>query len=349
MEYTLGGVLSSPILIGYIIDRIKADQTDPVLWRRLLTPRVTTNNIFKSLYGTKSVTRMASVIDGLSNKPIRSRKGFGDAMLEVIPMGNKFQMDNARLEQIQQLVEMLNAGSINEAEFVNTLTDDIRELVLAPEKRIDKILSDLIFNGEAVVNLSNNPDGVELDTFEVPITQASITGNLVTELVKAMQEYRHLGIGVMEMSRTTFFERFATNTAFQSEITRELGSKTVKVTASGLLTEDEVNAYFKMIGLPQISVIDGLSFDVEGKGTDLAPKDKVVLRPAGMIGNMRYHRPYELIDKVDGKTYVERENGLFIATSRTNEGRFIECGCEWVPEITVPQQIVSLDISGIKA
>lgn len=32
---------------------------------------------------------------------------------------------------------------------------------------------------------------------------------------------------------------------------------------------------------------------------------------------------------------------------RTDEGRFVEFGCEWVPEITMPEHLVSVDISGL--
>lgn len=131
-------------------------------------------------------------------------------------------------------------------------------------------------------------------------------------------------------------------------VTKQLGDRKLSF-GTTILSEVELNAYFEMLGLPKVRLIDARVTSLDGTHQDVAPLDRILLRPEGAIGKLRYHNPLEINDPVPTKTYVQRPNGLFVSTTRTDEGRFVEFGCEWVPEITMPEHLVSVDISGLQA
>ena len=66
-------------------------------------------------------------------------------------------------------------------------------------------------------------------------------------------------------------------------------------------------------------------------------------------GKMRWHTPYEITDPVPGKTYTRSEGGMYISNIRTDEGRFMEYGAEWIPEFTSPNKIVIFDLDTMNA
>ena len=72
--------------------------------------------------------------------------------------------------------------------------------------------------------------------------------------------------------------------------------------------------------------------------------NRISLFTTAKQGKMRWHTPYEITDPVPGKTYTRSEGGMYISNIRTDEGRFMEYGCEWIPEYTNPNKIVIFDL-----
>jgi hypothetical protein len=64
---------------------------------------------------------------------------------------------------------------------------------------------------------------------------------------------------------------------------------------------------------------------------------------------MRWHTPYEVTDPIPNKVYTRSEGGMYISNVRTEEGRFLEYGCEWIPEIQAPNKITILDLDTMNA
>lgn len=350
MELTIDGILGHAGFVKAVADRALATERNKIILTRYLSFEATPTRLFKSLYGTTSAVRMGSVIDRNAGKVLRNRAPMGEATLEVADMGDRFQMDNDRLEKLKFIIDQVNAGRLGADAVVNTLTDDFLELSIAPYKRMEKVTFDLLFHGKAEVKISDNPKGVSILDMELPIikveTKAGDKDHLVEFLVDLRNKYSHLNFGTMEMSQATFFKYFAKSSELMAKYKISLGGGDVSV--SGIIPLDAVNAIMTSLGLPPIRVVNNIVTDLSGATSPLCPDDKIVFLPDGELGKVRHFRPYELSDPVPNKVYSSLAGDHMISTERTNEGRFIEYGCSWIPEIRLPKHIISVDLKAIK-
>ncbi len=350
MNYTINDILGSPQIIGAVIDRAKAVQNDQPFWRDYLSFRETNSDIFATAYGAKSAVRMGSVIDAYSEKPIRNRQGLVEGTLQVANLGDRFQMDNARLEQMQTLIDRLNRSGMDAnsvREVTDFLVDDFNELVLAPEKRMDKVLSDLMLNGSASITLKDNPQGVQVLDLEMPTNkeEAKTTdkGKLFTLLQKLATKYRRYRYREVLMSNETFAKYFMLSDEFKALFKQKLGTN--EATVTGLLTIDMLSALFVSFGLPKVRVVSQFVRTLNDEDIPMLEEGKIAFVPEGNLGYMRWKRTYESGDRVPGKVYTESEGGVLVATERTNKGRFMEYECKWVPELTQARAIVNIDLT----
>lgn len=345
MVLTLESILSNPKIIGAVIDRTRSILDDTIQWERYLDFQNTTSRVFKSIQGNSSAVRMGSIIDRHSGKPIRGRKGLREGILEVADLGDKMQMDVARLDI---LATMLASGIPDANEIADFLVEDFKEMALAPHKRMDKVVGDLVSTGHAQVKESDNSKGVKVLDLRINMASAKTTsenkGKLIPFLQRLKSEYSHFSFGVIEMSQETFFNRFATSKEFSATFKQRLGDS--EVVASGILSEDAVSALFRTLGLPPVRVIDAKVEGLNGEHYDVFTKDRLTFMPAGKIGKMRWHLPYEATDPVPNKTYSQQAGGHLVSSWRTDEGRFIEYSAEWVPEINA-SRMLNLELVGL--
>lgn len=117
---------------------------------------------------------------------------------------------------------------------------------------------------------------------------------------------------------------------------------------AGIIPLEAVNAIMTSLGLPAIRVVNNIVTDLSGATSPLCPDDKIVFLPEGEIGKVRHFRPYELNDPVPNKVYNTLVGDHMISTQRTDEGRFIEYACAWIPEVRLPKHILSVDLKAIK-
>ena len=74
----------------------------------------------------------------------------------------------------------------------------------------------------------------------------------------------------------------------------------------------------------------------------------LLLTHARSWGTMKWKRPYEMIDRIPGRTYTEAEDGkMFISSYRNSEGRFMEYGMEAIPNIEIPNKMAIADLSAL--
>lgn len=338
--------------MGAVIDRTRAVEQDRPFWRDYLTFRETTQGIFKTAYGSKSAVRMGSVIDAFSNKPLRGREGLTPGTLEVASLGDRFQMGNDRLEGMKDLIARLNSSGMS-AESVNEITnflvDDMRELLLAPEKRMDKVLSDLFLNGVASIKVKDNPKGVEILDIEIPSNVEKATaldkGKVFQMLQKLATKYKRYAYREILMSNETFTKYFMLSDEFKALFKAKLGESEMSV--SGLVTEAMLTALFVSVGLPPVRVVSNFVRDLNDKDIPMLEEGKIAFIPRENVGFMRWKETYESTDAVPGKVYVRSEGGILISTKRTDEGRFMEYECQWVPEIKEAKAIVSVDLTAV--
>lgn len=344
----IDSLLGDPEFIALVVNKAyESVGNNAIGWKRYLSFEETRDRVFKSIYGTIGAIRMGSINDRGAPKPLRGRRGLGQMTLEVADLGDRMQMDNDRLEMLRSLSERYSNGSVKAIDIVNFLVTDFQELALAPHKRIDKILGDLISTGQSSVKLSDNPNGVQIIDMSIPIikekTQASDKGKLLIFLQNLVAAHSHLNFGVIEMNRKTFVNFFGRGEEFMNTHKLILGS--AEVSYGGMLTEEHINNLFTSVGLPKIHINDEMVTDLNGKTYSVYADNRITLMPAGEIGKLRFRRPYEATDPVVGKVYTHLEGGMFISTQRTDEGRFIECGAEWVPEVRASKGMINIDLS----
>ena len=98
----------------------------------------------------------------------------------------------------------------NIIKIINYIYDDIRQLRLAPHKRMDLVVGDLRSDGRASVTLAANPQGVTLLDMGLPVKRitpaTSDKDNFIAYLKSQIEALRPtMGrFSVMEMSRSTF-------------------------------------------------------------------------------------------------------------------------------------------------
>lgn len=276
----------------------------------------------------------------------------GHAVLEVMYMGDSTQMDNDRLEQLDQLTRRMNqtldASSV--AAITEILVDDFRELSVAPYKRMEKVLFDLIANGKASVTAGDNTKGIQILDMELPVkikkAKTSDKNNLIPFLMSIRNEYSYLDFGRMEMSQATFLKYFAQSEELKGKW--EIAQGGSKATLSGMLPLESVNSLMASLGLPTIRVITSIVTDLNEKTSPLMPDDKIVFLPEGEIGKIRHYDPFQHRNPIPNRTNTFLPGSVMVSTFRDGEGFRMEYGCAWIPEVRVPDNIISIDLTAIK-
>lgn len=352
MKLTFDTLFSDPLIVKAVIDRTQAVQKDPIFWQRYLRFEETKSRTFKTYFGTQTGVRMGSIIGKDSKKPLRARTSVGSGYGEVAPLGDKYQLDNDRLDMIRQLIDKFNAQ--NNLENINAIVDfifdDYRQVALAPHKRMDKIVGDLRSTGKASVKVADNPRGIELIDITLPVVEHEIPVAQKASLITYLQSYiqgKKATMGtfsVMEMNQKTFNTKVKASDEFKTMYTQILGSSELLI-GGGILTEKMANELLTGIGLPPIRIVEEYVEKPDGTSVNTFADDRISLLQSDALGKMKWHQPYEATDPVPGKAYTTLAGGQFISTQRTEEGRFIEYGCEWIPDFSAPNKILILDTS----
>jgi hypothetical protein len=239
-------------------------------------------------------------------------------------------------------------------DIVAYITDDLRQVLLAPHKRMDIVMGDLRSTGKASVKLADNPEGIELLDMELPVKEitpaASDKANFISYL-KELVEGLRTTIGqfaVLEMNRATFNKNIVGSAEFQNTY-KMIFSNAQFATAAGLITVDMANQVFSGIGLPPIRIVDDLVAKEDGTNVKTFADNRITLLTQDKIGKMMWHTPYEITDPIPLKVYTRSEGGMYISNVRTEEGRFMEYGAEWIPNISNPQRMVILNLDTMNA
>jgi len=362
MVYTIDSILSNPAFITVVINRAKVtlNNADAIDWTGYLTPAGTNpDGTFKTYSGNQTAVVVGSFIDKNSNKPIRKRHAMRRGMGEVNALGETYQMDNDRLDELQVLVDTLNRLGNTQAmeDVVNYLADDFRQCVLAPHKRMDLMLNDLKFNGKAEARSKVDADGIKLTTITLPFKEdknlftakSDNKGKMLTFLENILPVLRQNGSDatIMEMSRTTFRKCIVGDDEFAKTFIAKYGS--AQFNPGALASPAMFNQLFENLEIPLIVRLKDVNVKLQdGSIQTTVPDYKISLLPAGNIGLLRHRRPYELADRIPGKTYTVLDNDLYVASERTKEGRTMEYGAEWIVDINQPNRMGIIDLSAFK-
>lgn len=359
MYLTVQTLLNDPEIVRAVIDRVQALRLDQIFWKKHLDFEETRSRTFKTYLGTVTGVTAGSVIDRNSNKPLRERKSLGSGYGEVAYLGDRYQMDNDRLDMLQELVNKFNQARTADQrtalnDIINYIVDDYRQVLLAPHKRMDLVDGELRSTGKASVKVDDNPQGVELLDIELPVNKVTpSTGDkakFVSYLMNLVVELRtkYGNFTSMEMSRKTFIKAIVGASDFGTYYKQTIGTREVQL-SSGLMSSEMATTIFAGIGLPRIVINEDMVEMADGTMKQVFADNRISLFTTAKQGRMRWHTPYEITDPVPGKTYTRSEGGMYISNIRTDEGRFMEYGCEWIPEYTNPNKITILDLDTMLA
>lgn len=269
-------------------------------------------------------------------------------------MGDRYQLDNDRLDMLRILVNKFNAaGTTGQKavldEIINYIVDDYRQVLLAPHKRMDIVLGALRSDGKAEVDVDTNPQGTAIIDIELPVKKVAPAlgdkAKFISYLKAKIEDFRTT-IGafvVMEMSRKTFNQCIVGSEEFGDFYKMIFSQREVSV-STGLITSDMASQVFTGIGLPPIRIVEDLVALPDGTNVQTFKDNRISLFSSTNLGRMMWHTPYEVTDPVPNKTYVQSAGGMYISSFRTDEGRFMEYGAEWIPNITSPQKLVIFDL-----
>lgn len=354
MVLTIETLFNDPSVIKAVIDRVQQTKLDTIYWKRYLTFEQTLSRTFKTYLGTVTGVRMGSVIGKNSNKPVRQRKSLGSGYGEVAFLGDRFQMDNDRLDMLKSLIDKFNQAKTADQsaamnDIINYVTDDLRQVMLAPHKRMDYIVGQLRSTGKGQVKNADNPKGIELIDITLPLLSytpaADDKTNFITYLKQKYSEFKtKYGVySVMEMTESTFNNYILKSSEFTNTYKMILSDSETAL-AGGLITSDMANRVLGGIGIPAIRIVDEYVEDVDGNAISTFADKRITFLQQDQIGKMMWHEPYEISDPIPGKTYTRSEGGMFISQQRDNEGRYMEYGAEWIPNISAPQKLVNFDL-----
>lgn len=341
-KLTLDSLFGQPEIMNAVINRIETLEQDKILWKDFLDFESTDSRVWKVAYAAEYGVEVGSIIDRNAKKPLRERKAEGVGYLEVMTMGDRWQLNNDILDKLAGKVADFNRASTQDKgviidEIVALIIDDYREAYLAPNKRSDLLLGQLLSQGQGIVDRKTNPNGVVIKDLKLPVTEFTASAEdqkNFMQYVLGLIEKSDIASDIMMMNRATFSKITAGNEEFKDAYKALMGSSEFAV-KGGLITEAMANQVFNLLGVPQVKIMND-TVKVNGKKEKVFADDAIALLPVGKLGKMKYYTPLEAKDPIPTLVYNKLAGDHVISSERNKEGRFVEYSAEWLPEFTNP-------------
>jgi hypothetical protein len=354
-------LFDNPVIVGAVIDRVLQTRQDTIYWMQYGRFLETRTRIFKTYLGTVTGVRAGSIIGQNDKKPIQERRTLGQGTTEVAYLGDRYQINTARLSDLQDIVDKFNAADDNGKraiwdEIVNFIYDDFRQVLLMAHKRMDIVVGSLLMTGKAEVKLADNPDGEKMLDIELPFHTVTPTVTVKTNFITYLQgqvaslQPKYGKFAKMLMSRGTFVKNIIGSSEFSSTFQMILGKDRFNL-ASGLITSQMASDVMTGIGLPAIEIKEDFVEDQNDQNVQIYADDRITFLRSDDVLRMRHHTPYRVKNPLNGRSYnrVNGQGDLLISNFEDEEGRYIEYECEWLPEFIAPNKIVNFDLSTMNA
>ena len=340
MNLTIQTLFTDPNIVQAIIDRVLQLRLDTIYWKQYGDFLETKTRVFKTYLGTVTGVVAGSILGKNDQKPIRERRSLGSGYTEIAYLGDRYQMDIERLSQLQEIIDFI--------------VDDYRQILLAPHKRMDIIVPELLMTGKAQVHLADNKENIELLDIELPFyfltPDASAKNVFISYLQQEIQKLKaKYGVfSKMIMSRGTFMKNIVGASEFGDKFKMILGEREFMVNA-GLVTDQMASSVFTGIGLPAIEIKEDYVENQAGENVQIYADNRITLLQTDKVMKMRHHKPYVMTDPVPGRSYNTAEGQMSVCNYRDEEGRYMEYTAEWIPEFISPNKIVNFDLSTMNA
>lgn len=359
MNLTIQTLFSDPMIVNAVIDRVLQTRQDRIYWQQYGSFLETKTRVFKTYLGTVTGVVAGSIIGKNDQKPIRERRSLGSGYTEIAYLGDRYQMDIERLSQLQDILDKFNAANTADQrtilnEIINFIYDDFRQILLAPHKRMDIVVGEMMMTGKSKVYLADNKENIEVLDVELPykfLTPEAAVKDKFISYLKEQIEALKAKYGVfskMIMSRGTFNKNIVGSKEFGETFKMILGSNQFYV-SGGLITSQMASSVFSGIGLPTIEIKEDYVETQNGENVQIYADDRITLLRSDNVLRMRHHKPYVMTDPVPGRNYSQSEGQMSICNYRDEEGRYMEYTAEWIPEFIAPNKIVNIDLSTMNA
>lgn len=368
MLLTIQTLFNDPDVVRATIDRVLQEGLDRIYWQQYLKFKRTTSRVFKDYLGTVTGVMAGSINARYARKPLRERRNIGSEYGEIAYLGDAYQMDVERLSELQGLIDKFNEAKTEDQvramnDIVQYITDDYRQIILAPHKRMDIVVGSLLMTGKATVyNKDDNAGGISVLDIDLPFefvkpTREEVVVDGKQKFISWLQgEVQKLAprfgkFEKMVMSRGTFIKNIQGSSEFGDTFKMILPSQQLNL-ATGLMTSATASAVLTGVGLPAVEIKEDYVEEQDGTNKQIYADDRITLLKGDGIGWMRHHTPYEATDPVQGRTYapVGEDNGqMLVSNYRDENGRYMEYTAEWVPQIVSPNKIVNINLEAVNA
>lgn len=283
---------------------------------------------------------VGSVIDKNASKPTHQMPTLNSLVGTIGRIADEWQMDNDELDQFYYLEGRYRDKytSYNDsqrvAEYEKLITFLFRPFdiaVIAPQKRIDMMYFQGLFNGSITVSKSDNTKSNV--AFDIPLgvktfkAKTALWGEATSTPIEDIQEVVDYagtkGKTVMKirMSKGTF-RKMCKSSEILAAFTLKLSKLDVKPSA---VSVNDVNTYLESLLLPTISIEkDRFATLSDGKSTNLTVDNRVVFQCADSLAVLKVADSVESVDRLPNKTYSTYDDNL-VGYWRNEKGRFIDC------------------------
>ncbi|PPL04972.1 hypothetical protein [Parapedobacter indicus] len=334
---------------AFIQEQMKISTYKPE-WKKEMDTDFSVSGAYNEFVGEYAAAQAGSIIAKNADKPLREMPDLGSITGTIGRLGDRWQLDNDRLDKLMQLEGRYRgrAGNFTSErkssewqKVLKFLFNMYEPAAIAPHKRLDLLFYNGLSNGKYEVTVANNPDGVqwELD-LKIPTYLLRASDVLFSDKANsdpvAVFQYVILALRAkgklvekIQMNFNTVqlvLESAKIKAAFSVDVPKG------RVSPSGIISLEMLNGYLKVVGLPPIEVVDVF---VTLPGTNQEPvnafKDnRVVFRTSSPVAKLMLKDALESKDPHPNKVYTVYEENL-ISSYRREEGRFVEYEMNAVP------------------
>lgn len=364
MVLTIQNLFNDPDIVSAVIDRVLQQHLDTIYWKQYGDFMETKQRVFKTYLGTVTGVVAGSIIGKNDEKPVRERRTIGSGYTEIAYLGDRYQIDRDRLSDLQDLIDKFNNAKTSDQqlaldEIVKYIVDDYRQIMLAPQKRMDLVVGSLLMTKKAEVYNADNKESIKMLDIDLPFniitpSKADVISDnknmFITYLMNTVQSLK-AKYGVyqkMIMSRGTFVKNIIGSSEFNDKFKMILGSSQLYMGA-GLITSQMASEVFTGLGLPAIEIKDDYVEKQDGSNAQIYADNHITLLRDDKVLKMRHHKPYVTTDPVPGRTYTSGEGQMSICNYNDDQGRYMEYTAEWIPEFVAPNKITNLDLTTLNA
>lgn len=314
--------------------------------------------VYQAYLAEYAAAMVGSVVDKNAEKPTHQMPTAKELVGSLSRMADEWQMDNDRLTQYyylegryrdKQATFSAEQRSTEFAKLVKYLFDPFEKAVIAPQKRIDMLYFEGLFNGTQTVDKANNKKSAVSFTYDLGVTKfkakVAAWGNETSTPLDDIQEIvDYLGakgktVLKMRMSIRTF-RKMCKSKQIRNTFKLKLGKVDV---IQSRVSYNEVNEYLSSILLPNI-VIEKERYCTlqDGTSVNMTKDDRVVFQCAETVAVLKASDPLEMLDPIPNKSYSTYDDNL-VGFWRSDKGRFIDYDMWANPVFTGKEDYVILE------